>query len=74
MRFDTGAKFLERALRDKPSAMDDGEMAAEAFDDLEDLEVALVKKEEVPRLLDSGSITHALVVSALETWLRRLRT
>lgn len=42
-----------------------------AFDNLEDLEVALVPKEKVGELLDSGSVTHALVVSALETWLRR---
>ncbi len=42
-----------------------------AFDDLEDLEVALVPKTDVAALLDSGQITHALVVSALETYLRR---
>lgn len=42
-----------------------------AFDDLEDLEVALVRRADVARVLDSGQITHALVVSALETYLRR---
>ena len=42
-----------------------------AFDDLEDLEVALVPRVDVPGLLDSGQVTHALVVSALETYLRR---
>ena len=42
-----------------------------AFDDLEDLEVALVPKNTIAAVLDSGQITHALVVSALETYLRR---
>ncbi len=42
-----------------------------AFDDLEDLEVALVKRADLPRLLDSAEITHALVISALETYARR---
>ena len=42
-----------------------------AFDDLEDLEVALVPKNDIAAVLDSGQITHALVVSALETYLRR---
>ncbi len=42
-----------------------------AFDDLEDLELALVEKKHVAELLDSGTVTHALVISALETWLRR---
>ncbi len=44
------------------------------FDDLEELEVALVGTRDVPALLDSGCVTHALVVSALETWLRRSRS
>jgi ADP-ribose pyrophosphatase len=44
---------------------------ATAFDDLEDLEVALVRREDVAAVLDSGQITHALVVTALETYLRR---
>lgn len=42
-----------------------------AFDELEDLEVALVEKRDVARLLDGGEVTHALVVSALEAYLRR---
>ncbi|MDF2691649.1 MAG: ADP-ribose pyrophosphatase [Labilithrix sp.] len=42
-----------------------------AFDDLEELEVALVPTKDIAAVLDSGQITHALVVSALETWLRR---
>jgi 8-oxo-dGTP pyrophosphatase MutT (NUDIX family) len=42
-----------------------------AFDDLEDLEVALVPRRDLPALLDSGHVTHALVVSALETYVRR---
>jgi 8-oxo-dGTP pyrophosphatase MutT (NUDIX family) len=42
-----------------------------AFDDLEDLETLLVPKEDVPALIDDGIITHALVVVALETYLRR---
>ncbi len=42
-----------------------------SFDDLEDLEVALVPRAALPALLDSGQITHSLVVSALETYLRR---
>jgi 8-oxo-dGTP pyrophosphatase MutT (NUDIX family) len=41
------------------------------LDDLEDIEVALVPASHVPELLDAGHVTHALVVSALETWLRR---
>jgi ADP-ribose pyrophosphatase YjhB (NUDIX family) len=45
--------------------------APTAFDDLEDLEVALVRKEHITAVLDSGQVTHALVVSALETYLRR---
>ncbi|MBX3210871.1 MAG: NUDIX hydrolase [Labilithrix sp.] len=46
-------------------------VGATAFDDLEDLEVALVPRADVAEVLDSGQITHALVVSALETYLRR---
>ena len=41
------------------------------FDDLEDLEVALVARKDLATLLDNGQVTHALVVSALETYLRR---
>ncbi|HEY8078667.1 MAG TPA: NUDIX hydrolase [Labilithrix sp.] len=43
------------------------------FDDVEDLELALVPKRDVPAILDAGEVTHALVVSALETYLRRSR-
>jgi ADP-ribose pyrophosphatase len=42
-----------------------------AFDDLEDLEVTLINQKDLPSLLDSGDITHALVISALETYARR---
>lgn len=42
-----------------------------AFDETEDLELVLVPRAELPALLDAGTITHALVVSALETYLRR---
>ncbi len=42
-----------------------------AFDELEDLEVALAPVGKIAALLDSGQITHALVVSALETYLRK---
>jgi len=41
------------------------------FDDEEDLEVALVKRDDLAELLDSGQITHALVHGPLETYLRR---
>jgi ADP-ribose pyrophosphatase len=44
---------------------------ATAFDDLEDLELVLVPRSDLPRLIDEGRITHALVVHALETYLRR---
>lgn len=47
--------------------------ASTSFDELEDLEVALVPKDDVAALLDEGTITHALVVVALEAWLRRGR-
>jgi 8-oxo-dGTP pyrophosphatase MutT (NUDIX family) len=44
-----------------------------AFDDLEDLEVALLPRARLPDLLDTGQVTHALVVVALETYLRKNR-
>jgi 8-oxo-dGTP pyrophosphatase MutT (NUDIX family) len=44
---------------------------ATSFDELEDLELALVAKRDLPRVLDAGEITHALVVLALEAYLRR---
>ena len=43
------------------------------FDDLEECELCLVPLDAVPQLLDDGTLTHALVVSALETYLRRRR-
>lgn len=46
---------------------------AQQFDELEELEVVLVDLAELPALLDEGVIGHALVVSALETFLRRRR-
>ena len=44
---------------------------ATQFDPHEDLEVVLVPRTELSRLLDDGTIRHTLVVSALETYLRR---
>jgi 8-oxo-dGTP pyrophosphatase MutT (NUDIX family) len=46
---------------------------AQQFDELEELEVVLVDLADLPALLDDGVIGHALVVSALETFLRRRR-
>jgi 8-oxo-dGTP pyrophosphatase MutT (NUDIX family) len=45
--------------------------APTAFDELEDLEVALVSKADLHALLDSGTIAHSLVVSGLYAYLRR---
>lgn len=60
-----GNKCFTYLARDaRPTASTD-------FDDLEDLEIALVDREEVPKLLDAGTVTHALVVVALETFLRK---
>lgn len=42
-----------------------------AFDDLEDLEVVLLPKHEIAERIDDGTVTHALVVVALEQYLRR---
>jgi 8-oxo-dGTP pyrophosphatase MutT (NUDIX family) len=44
---------------------------ATAFDDIEELEVALVPRATLHALLDSGQVTHALVWCAIETYLRR---
>lgn len=41
------------------------------FDAQEELEVVLVQRSEVAALLDGGYVTHALVHSALEVFLRR---
>ena len=43
------------------------------WDEEEDLEMTLVRKEDLPALLDSGQVTHALVAGPLETYLRRER-
>lgn len=42
-----------------------------AFDDEEDLETVIVPRSEVAALIDSRTIGHALVVVALEAYLRR---
>jgi 8-oxo-dGTP pyrophosphatase MutT (NUDIX family) len=44
---------------------------ATAFDDNEECEVALVPARDIAALLDEGHVTHALVVVALERYLRR---
>ena len=46
---------------------------ATKFDDLEECELCMVPEAEVGRLIDQGTISHALVVAALETYLRRQR-
>lgn len=43
-----------------------------AFDELEDLEVVLLPKDEIAARIDDGTITHALVIVALEQYLRKL--
>ena len=42
-----------------------------AFDELEDLETVLVPGSQIGRLLDEQLVTHALVVVALEVYLRK---
>jgi 8-oxo-dGTP pyrophosphatase MutT (NUDIX family) len=42
-----------------------------AFDDLEDLELALVSRSDLAAIIDDGTVTHALVIVALEQYLRR---
>jgi ADP-ribose pyrophosphatase len=44
-----------------------------AWDDQEDLEIVLVPGAEVTNLIDEGVVTHALVITALEVYARRLR-
>ncbi len=44
-----------------------------AFDELEDLELELVPKGDVASLIDDGVVTHALVITALEAYVRRFR-
>jgi 8-oxo-dGTP pyrophosphatase MutT (NUDIX family) len=42
-----------------------------SFDELEDLELALLPKSQIAQVIDDGTVTHALVVIALEQYLRR---
>lgn len=42
-----------------------------AFDELEDLETLVVPKAEIAALIDDRTVTHALVVVALELYLRK---
>lgn len=44
-----------------------------AFDDLEELETVLVKRDDLAQLIDDRTITHALVVVAIEKYLRDAR-
>ncbi len=39
----------------------------------EELETALVPRDDLPALIDEGHVTHALVVVALEAYLRKTR-
>jgi ADP-ribose pyrophosphatase len=41
------------------------------WDDIEELEVVLAKKEHLAEMIDDGTITHALVITAVENYLRR---
>lgn len=45
--------------------------AATAFDDLEDLETVVVPRSDLASLVDDRVVTHALVVVALEIYLRK---
>jgi len=45
---------------------------ATAFDELEDLETVVIPTSEIASLIDERVVTHALVVVALETYLRKL--
>lgn len=47
---------------------------ATSFDDLEECETVLVPQGDVAAAIDDGTITHALVVVALEAYLRRFVT
>ena len=53
--FDTRAELVERALSDEPAAVDDGEVAAEAFDDFED-----VRGEENRGAASDHALEHRL--------------
>lgn len=46
-------------------------VGATSFDEIEELEVVALPRADLAALLDSGQVTHALVWSALETYLRR---
>ncbi len=48
-------------------------VAEPSFDEQEELEIALVPVAHLAKILDDGLVTHALVHSALETFLRRGR-
>ena len=47
--------------------------AKTAFDDLEDLETLVVPATDIAPLIDDQAVTHALVVVALELYLRKYR-
>jgi ADP-ribose pyrophosphatase len=42
-----------------------------SFDDLEECETVLARQGDLPALMDEGAVTHALVVVALEAYLRK---
>jgi ADP-ribose pyrophosphatase YjhB (NUDIX family) len=44
-----------------------------AFDPHEALETVLAKRDDVAALVDEGTVTHALVIVALEAYLRKIR-
>jgi ADP-ribose pyrophosphatase len=46
-------------------------VGATAFDELEDLETVVIPKGDIAALIDDRTITHALVVVALEVYLRK---
>jgi ADP-ribose pyrophosphatase len=48
-------------------------VAPTAFDENEECEVVLVPAADTAALIDEGHVTHALVVSALEAYLRKMR-
>src|SRR6185437_3979697 len=55
LRLDSGAELLERPLRDQTPAMNDRDVAAKAFDDLED-----VRREENRRTARNHALKHGL--------------
>jgi ADP-ribose pyrophosphatase len=46
-------------------------VGATSFDELEDLEIAIVPRADIAKIIDDGTVTHALVIVALEQYLRR---